>query len=254
MRSALRLFCLVLLLAGPCLGQESRLDVVRQRGVLLVGTPGDYAPFSVGDPALEVKGFDIDMARMMAAELGVEIRFVRTRWDSLAEGLQAGRYDLALGGITRTLARQLDAGFTRPYLSLGKCPLVRMKDAQKFRSLEDIDRPDVRVAVNPGGTNESFAREHLLQAQIVVMEDNLGIPEALVRGEVDVLITDNVEARLVARRDPRLAAVSPGAPLSRDTLGIMAPRDDQAFLNWLNLFLEEIEQGGQLAELKARWF
>ncbi|MGE0491410.1 MAG: transporter substrate-binding domain-containing protein [Vulcanimicrobiota bacterium] len=248
----LRLLLLLLLLA-PALAQPSHLDTIREKGVMVVGTPGDYPPFAVrrGDT---YEGLDVDLVRLAARALKAEVQFVPTDWNNLAQGLTEGRYDLAVGGITRTLARAADGAFTRPYLSIGKSPLARLEDAYRFRDLASIDQPGVRVAVNPGGTNETFARAHLKKATIVVFEDNLSIPEAIATGKADVMFTDNIEARLVARRDQRLAAIRPDAPLTRETLGWMAPRDDQAFLNWLNLFLEQTELEGELERVKSVWF
>lgn len=248
------LLCVLLVLAHPALAQESVLDAVRREGVLVVGTTGDYPPFSRRQADGTLEGFDIEVVRRMARELGVEVRFVPTRWNRLTQDLAEGKFHLAVGGITRTLQRAADGGFTRSYMVIGKSPLVRLEDAHRFRTLEAIDQPGVRVAVNPGGTNEAFARERLRQATLVVIEDNLSIPEAIAAGEVDVMFTDNVEARLTARQDPRLAAVRPDAPLTEETLGYLAPRQDQAFLNWLNLFLEQMEVDGTFEELKTEWF
>ncbi len=248
------LILLLLAFTTVVAAQPSRLDSVTERGVLVVATTGDYPPFSLLKPDGAYEGIDIDLARLAGEELGVEVRFVPTRWNRLTQGLENGDYDLVVGGVTRTLPRAQTGGFTHSYLEIGKSPLVRLEDAFRFRSLKAIDQPEVKVAVNPGGTNESFAREKLKKAQIVVFQSNLAIPEAIATGQVDVMFTDNIEARLIARKDPRLAAVRPDAPLSRETLGWIAPRHDQPFLNWLNLFFEQIEVDGRLEELKKKWF
>lgn len=240
------LLCLVCFLSGLAWGQ-GRLEEITRRGVLRVGTTGDYPPFSLLQDG-HYDGLDIRLARLAAERLGVRIEFVPTRWDSLLEDLSADRFDLAVGGITRTLARARRAGFTRPLLTVGKCPLVRRSDVARLASLRQIDRPEVRVAVNPGGTNESYARQHLKRAQIVVIANNLLIPAMIARGEVDVLITDSVEAERASRRDTHLAVAS--KPWTRETLAWLTPRDDQAFLNWLNLFLEEAEGDGTLERFR----
>ncbi len=245
-RLSLLLFILFL---SPVTAQTSRLDTIQSRGVLVVATPGDYPPFAVLQNDGSYRGLDVELCRRMAEALGVKLRFVRVDWASLTTGFD--RYDLVVGGVTRTLKRQTRAGFTRPYVTVGKCPLVRAADASRYTSLQAIDRPEVRVAVNPGGTNEAFVRKHLTRARIEVYQENLRIPEAVAQGQADVMITDNVEARLAARRDPRLVAVEP--PFTQETIGMMAPRDDQAFLNWLNLFLETLELRGDLKTLKQKW-
>jgi cyclohexadienyl dehydratase len=244
----------ILAVPGPAVAQRSALDAVRERGVVLVGTTGDYRPFSFLDPRTgEYEGFDIDAARHLGEALGVEVRFVATTWPSLIDGILEGRYDIAMSGITRTLARVGSVGLTDPYASLGKTALVRTADRDRFTSLAEIDRAGVTIGVNPGGTNEAFVRTTLHHATVVVIDRNLAIPDAIAAGDVDVMITDNVEAVLVARERPVLHAVSPDQPYTREDVGYMVRRDDQAFLNWLNLWLFQMRSTGALARLEARW-
>ncbi len=231
----------------------SHLDTILERGEILVGTTGDYRPFSYRRPDGTLEGFDIDAARRLGAALGVEVRFVVTSWPTLVEGLREGRYDIAMGGITRTLERQTLVSLSDPYFSIGKCPLVRAADRARFADLEAIDRPGVRIGVNPGGTNEAFVRARIENAEIVVIEDNLSIPDAVASGRVDVMLTDNVEAVLVAAQDPRLVAVSPDSPLTHEELSYMLPRDDPAFLDWVNLWLHQMTLNRELERLREKW-
>ena len=91
--------------------KKSRLDVILERGYILVGTTGDYKPFSYLNPQTgDYEGHDIDAAKMLAAAMGVEVIFVQTTWKTLVEGVLKGRYDVAMCGITRTLSRQKQVG------------------------------------------------------------------------------------------------------------------------------------------------
>jgi len=244
----------ILAVPGTAVAQRSALDAVRERGVVLVGTTGDYRPFSFLDPQTgDYEGFDIDAARQLGEALGVEVQFVATTWPSLTDGILEGRYDIAMSGITRTLARASSVGLTGPYASLGKTALIRTADRERFTSLAEIDRAGVTIGVNPGGTNEAFVRTTLRNSTVVVIDRNLAIPDAIAAGEVDVMITDNVEAVLVARERPELHAVSPDQPYTREDVGYMVRRDDQAFLNWLNLWLYQLRSSGEFARLEARW-
>ena len=233
--------------------RASRLEVLLERGEIRVGTTGDYRPFSYRRADGTFEGFDVDAARSLGAALGVRVRFVQTSWPTLVDDLHAGRYDIAMSGITRTRDREAVASLSDGYLSIGKSPLVRSEDRDRFLDLDAIDRPGVRIGVNPGGTNETFVRASITRAQIVVIEDNLSIPDAVATGRVDVMVTDNVEAVLVASQDPRLAAVRPEAPLTREELSYMLPRDDEAFLNRVDAWLRQMRLDGELDRLRERW-
>lgn len=180
-------------------------ETVHRVGFLRVGTTGDYAPFSheAGDG---LRGLDIELAQALAKAWGVDAIFVPTTWGTLKADLLAHRFDVAASGISVTAERAAWAGFSQPYHFDGKTPIARRGDAARFSSLEEIDRPGIRIVVNPGGTNERFVREHIRHGTIVVHPDNRTIFEEIVAGRADVMITDGIEVRLQVRRHPELAA------------------------------------------------
>jgi cyclohexadienyl dehydratase len=234
--------------------EKSRLDVILERGHILVGTTGDYKPFSYLNPETNnYEGHDIDAAKKLAEAMGVEARFVKTTWKTLVQGILEGKYDIAMCGITRTLSRQKQVGLTAPYINVGKSPLIRKADKDRFKTLADIDQAGVKIGVNPGGTNEKFVRANIKKGEIVVIPKNLEIPDKIAAGEVDVMITDNVEAMLVAGNRPELYAVSPENTFTKDDFGYMLPRDDPTFLNWLNLWVHQMKAKGEFQKLKEKW-
>jgi len=192
-------------------------------------------------------------ARLLADSLGVKLQLVPTTWPTLVKGLQEDQYDLAMGGITRTLNRQKVAALSHPYLNIGKSPLIRMADRGRFKTLADIDQPGVKIGVNPGGTNQSFLAANVKRAKVVVIEKNLSIPDQLAAGEVDVMITDNVEAILRAQENPRLYAVDPDNTYTRDDLGYLLPRDDRAWIDYVNLWVDLAMLKGDFARLHQKW-
>jgi cyclohexadienyl dehydratase len=231
-----------------------RLDQIVQRGVLKVGTTGDYKPFSYLNPTSgQYEGHDIDAAVLLAESLGVKIEFVKTTWPTLLKGLQENQYDIAMCGITRNLTRQKVAALSHPYINVGKSPLIRAADRGRFTSLADIDKPGVKIGVNPGGTNQRFVDTTIKQATVVVIEKNLSIPDKVAAGEVDVMITDNVEAMVVSRQNPRLYAVDPDNTFTKDDFGYLLPRDEPAWINYVNLWVDLAKLKGEFARLHARW-
>ncbi len=241
-------------IATELAAESTRLDAILERGVIHVGTTGDYQPFSFLNPETgQFEGYDIDAARDLGEALGVEVRFVETTWKTLVPGILEGKYDIAMCGITRTPARLKRVGLSDSYFAVGKSPLVRKADRERFRMLVDIDHPGVKIGVNPGGTNERFVRANITRAQIVVIPDNLEIPHKIITGEVDVMITDNVEAMLVARDRPELYAVSPEHTFTNDEFGYMVPIEAVSFLNRINLWIRQMKQTGQFTRLKEKW-
>lgn len=234
--------------------QTSLLDRIHERGEIRIGTTGDYKPFTYLNPETGTyEGMDIDAAQLLGETLGVSVRFVSTTWSNLSDDTLNDRFDLAMGGITRTLTRQKVLALTDPYVTIGKSPLIRKADRERFKSLQDIDRTGVRIGANYGGTNEAYVRANIQQATIVMFENNLDVQPAVAAGDVDVMFTDNVEAVIYARQNPLLYALDPDEPLTREDLGYMTVRGDQPFINFLNLWLYQMRQKGTLDALRSKW-
>ena len=230
------------------------LDRIRQSGVLRVGTAGDYQPMSYLDPETNTYvGFDAELAEDLASALGVKIEYVSTSWPTLMEDTIAGKFDLAVCGITVTDARREQALMSDGYLENGKTVLCRAEDADKYNSLEAINHPEVRVMENPGGLNEKFARENLPDATLIIQAMNQEIPGLIAAGEADVMITEIMEAGYYVGQDSRLGAPLIDAPFTNGQLGMLMPKGSEDLLDYVNAFLAEEKESGRIDELAERY-
>jgi len=235
-------------------GSRGVLEAIRARGVLLVGTAGDYQPMSYLDPESGAYvGFDAELAEDLASSLGVGIEYVPTSWPTLMEDTLAGKFDLALCGITVTDARKEQALMSDGYLENGKTVLCRKEDAEKYTSLEAINRPEVRVMENPGGLNEKFARENLPDAALIIHPVNQEIPGLVAAGEADVMITEIMEAGYYTGLDDRLAAPLIHAPFTHGQLGVLMPKGSEDLLEYVNAFLRAEKESGRIDELAGKY-
>ena len=242
-----------LLFAGCAVStQPDALSEVRTRGVLRVGSTGDYKPMSFLDPVTgKYEGFDAALAEDLAGSLGVRLEYVPTSWPTLMKDTLAGKFDLALCGITITEERRKCALMSGGYLKNGKTVLCRAEDAKKYITLAAIDRPEVRVMENPGGLNEKFARKNLPHATLIIHPVNEEIPGLVASGKADVMITEIMEAAYYCSRDPRLAAPLLGSPFTHGELGALLPPGNEALRDYVNGFIDRARRSGRLDKLKS---
>ena len=217
----------------------SVLDKVIEKGIIRVGTTGDFSPFSYQSDDIDgYQGIDIELAKDLAESLDVEVQFIRTTWSNLLSDLAADKFDIGMSGITIKLLRQREALFSIPLLSSGKAAITRDENVEKYQTLDAINQAGVRVIVNPGGTNEAFARANFPKATIVENEDNLTIFQKIVDGEADLMVTDAIETLVQQQIHPELEAINPDAPFNFFEMGYLLPRDHtfKAYIDqWLNL-------------------
>lgn len=237
--------------AAPALAQTTLADI-NACGVLRVGSTGDYKPFSYRAGQAEFIGSDVELAGQLAQAMGVKLQVVPTTWPTLMSDFGAGKFDIALSGISVTPERQKQALFSVSYLRDGKTPITRCGEQARFQTLAQINQPGVRLIVNPGGTNERFARSYAPQAQLIVYPDNVTIFGQIVAGAADLMMTDAIETRLQQRLHPGLCAVHPEAPFDSAEKAILLPRDD-AFKAYVDQWLGQRIANGSVTKSLDRW-
>ncbi|MBI3246655.1 MAG: transporter substrate-binding domain-containing protein [Deltaproteobacteria bacterium] len=233
----------------PVLASATSLDEIRVRGVLRVGMSGDYAPFCVcTESAQECSGFEVEMARRLAADLAVRFDIVRFRWPELRHDVMAEKFDLAMSGVTMRPERLLWSTFTHPYAVSGAMVLVA--DTSRFPSVAAVDQAGVRLAVNAGGHLEQVARSRFGSATILATAKNMELPTLVEHKQADALLTDSFEAPQFLARYSRLSALP---AFGRDRKAYLVRRTDGPWREWLDHWLADREHDGFLPGLRQRW-
>jgi len=241
--------------SGSDMPDKGKVSEITERGTLIVGTTGDYRPLSFCEGDGTYWGFGIEVAQEIARYMGVGTEFVKTSWPTLTADVMAEpqTFDMAIGGITITDARREKMLMSEGYLANGKTILCRAAEADCFRSLTDIDKPEVRVMVNPGGLNEKFANENLTHATIIVHQKNEEIPSLVASGEADVMITEITEAPYYVKTDSRLAAPLLNEPFTHGQIGVLMRKGQEDLMEMVNNAIRKMKSDGSLRRLHDKY-
>ena len=234
---------------------NGKVAEILDRGTILFGTTGDYRPLSFCEPDGTYWGFGIEVANEIARRLGVNIEFKKTSWPTLTADVltEPQIFDLAIGGITITDTRRETMLMSDGYLANGKTILCRASEADRYKTLADIDNPEVTVMVNPGGLNEKFANENLTHAKIVVHQKNEEIPALVAEGAADVMITEITEAPYYVQTDTRLAAPLLNAPFTHGEIGVLMQKGQDDLLLMVNNVICQMKSDGSLRKLHEKY-
>lgn len=232
---------------------ESRLHKILSEGKLRVGTTGDWNPMTVKDPASgNYKGFDIDTVTELAKDLGVEIEFVPTEWKTLVAGIVADKYDMSTSASV-TPSRIRTVGFTKSYYQVGTVPLTNKKNAGRFNSFDDINKPDVTVAVTLGTSQEQQVKKLFPNAKVKTIEAPARDFQEVLAGRADVSVTSNMEAAKLSEAHDALMIVPVGQPASPADLAFIVEQGDQTWLNYLNHWITIKQNRGFFSANEKKW-
>lgn len=239
-------------------------EEIKSSGVLKVGIPADYAPLGFYNKDKKLVGFDVDMAKNLAKSLKLKAEFVETTWPDLGPDLAADKYDIAVGGVTFTEKRNKEFILTQSIVPNGKVALARCEMVHELNSLEKINRPEIKVAVNPGGTNESFVNANITGATVIRVPDNFMNLQMIREKSADMMITDLIEGHYYEATEPESFCIVDETPYkgTESFKVYMLKKENRDLLKAVNLWLDRtdikkmadkwnIELAEELLELKA---
>lgn len=256
MRSVLLgLAAVAAMVSGDAMAQQkSRLTKILESGVVRVGTTGDFYPMSFKDPGSNTyKGHQIDVAEKFAADSGLKVEYVLTEWRTLINGLVADKYDIVMTGTSMSMGRAKTAAFTDVWGVTGFLPLVQKKNAGRFKTWDDLNKPDVTIGVNLGTTFVPFIQSQLPNAKLRQVDSPARDWQELLAGRVDVTITSILEGAGLAQRHPDLQLLFTDSIRNTLPMSFLVPQDDQTWLNYVNAWIAMSKGTGFFKEVNAKW-
>lgn len=208
-------------------------------------TFAEYPPFEYTDHG-EIKGFDIDLARLIAKELGKTAIFDNIQFSTILPGITSGKDDAAIATLTITPDRQKNLDFTTPYYFEGLAVLY--KTNQLIHHVAQLEGK--KIGVQLGSTMEIWLRKHFPAGEITVLNSNNQAVEALIAGHVDIVLMDGAQASIYSQKHPGLSS---NVIIKADAGYGIALKKGSPLTVQMNQALKKLEAQGEIEKLKSKW-
>lgn len=254
------LVALMFCFAGPAaadeinqeLAKSSIIDKVMRKGTLRVGL-SSFVPWAMQDKKGEWIGFEIDVAKQLAEDMGVKIEFVPTKWEGLIPSLLTGKFDLIIAGMTGTPQRALKINFTIPYDYSGMNVVVHRDFAEGITDYMDLDKKGNTIVSRVGTTGAALAKETYKNATVRLFPDEGPMVQELLNGKATALLASAPQpAQLAAKYPETLMFLDKN--LVQQPICIGVPKGDPDTLAYLNNWITTVRNNGFIQKKVAYWW
>ena len=253
---------LLLLCGAPLSASEVRQELVKQstleqviaKNKLRVGF-STFVPWAMKDKQGGYTGFEIEVAQQLAADMGVEVDFVPTKWSGIIPALLTGKFDVIIGGMGITPARNLKVNFSDPYEFTGMSILANRKLADETTGLGAFNNPETIIVARTGTTAAAAARKFLPNAKLNLFDDEGQALQEVLNNRAAAMVSSQPfpEFQSIKYQD-KLYLPLAGKTFTSEPIGFAIRKGDVDFLNFLNNWIRVKNADGWLQERYDYWF
>jgi polar amino acid transport system substrate-binding protein len=240
----------LLLLTTSCQAQNETWERIEETGILKVGLDPTYPPFEATTGA-EVCGLDVDLAYALAADLGLTAEFTLFGYDGLYDALGTGQVDVLISGMVIIPERTKNFAYTEAYFNAGEILVVPAETAA-ITAMVDLNGRILAVELGAQGHVEATTwTRRLADLTIVPYPSPDEAMTAVLTGEADAALVDNINGRLFLMHEPGLKRVKTAVTV--EPFAIVVRNGDDRLLEKLNKSLHNLQESGQLEQIIADW-
>jgi polar amino acid transport system substrate-binding protein len=229
------------------------IDRILQRGELVVGMTGNMPPLNMTTKEGELIGYEVDLAKNMAAAMGVRAKMEIMPFAELLPALQSGKIDLILSNMTITPGRNLKVAFIGPYFTSGKAFMTKIKTIAMADEPEDINAKNTRLVALKGSTSQAFVEKAIPDATLFTADDYDEAVKMVLEDKVHAMVADYPICVVSVFRYPDQGLLSVVTTLTYEPIGVGVPAGDPLLVNWVENFMGISEKVGLFEELKRKW-
>lgn len=230
------------------LSDDGSLAQIQQRGSLRVGLDASFPPFESLNAEGKIIGLDVDIAEAIATDLGVELQLVNIGFDGLYDALLARKADLILSGLPYDPRWTEDVAYTHTYFNAGQILMVRA-DEETIKTVEDLAGRTIAIEWGSQADMEGRQLAQTFEGLTLTRHETAAEAiEALLAQHAEAAIVDAVTGVSAFPRGLRVVSY-----LSDEWYVAAVHIESQALLERVNAVLSNLEEGGQMSKMQAKW-
>lgn len=235
------------------LASESVIETIKRRGVIRVGM-ATFVPWAMRDKNNELIGFEIDVAKKLAADMEVEVEFVPTAWDGIIPALLAGSFDVIIGGMSVTPGRNLTVNFTAPYANSSLGVMAHKGLAEGLAWPEGYDDPAVTFACRRGATPCAYIQERFPRATLRQFDDQGQVIQEVLNGNAHAMISSQPEPAFTVYDNPEVVFSPTDEKINPGNEAFALRKGDPDALNFFGNWILVNRSNGWLEARHDYWF
>jgi polar amino acid transport system substrate-binding protein len=235
------------------LSSADQMETIRARGTLRVGV-SLFVPWVMHDNNNKLIGYETDVARQLADNLGVDVEFIQTSWPSIIPGLLADDYDIIISGLSLTPQRALLINFSEPYTHSTSVLIASKKIAGRFTTEKQFNRKKVTIGVVKDSVGEKLIARKFPKATVKTFPAEAQAISALLDGKLYAMMSSTPRTGYLLSQHGKEVFQPFAKPFSTHAEGFGIRKGDADFLNYLNTWIRFNSQNGWLAQRHHYWF
>ena len=254
------LFMMALLFWGACApadavsaDRETLIEKVVRRGALRVGF-SSFVPWAMQNKEGKYIGFEIDVAERLANDLGVKLQLVPTNWDGIIPAMLSGKFDVIIGGMSITVQRALSVNFSIPYDHSYVDLTLNKEKSSAIVAMEDLNSPDIVIAVRTGTTAAIAAQKVFPKAQLRMFNDEAPAVEEVLSGRAHAFVSGAPLPAMETIKHADKLVQKFAVTLNRQPIAFAVPKGDADSLNVFDCWIRVAEEEGWLQNRRDYWF
>lgn len=245
--------CAALLVLWAEAAAARTLQQIRNEGSLRVGV-ALATPWALRTSGNELVGFEVDVARRLAADLEVDPVIIPYEFSELVPALETGEIDIVAAGFTITADRALHVNFSDPYATSGVALATNLETTADVELLGDLNDPEYTIAAVSDSVGLELARRHFARAEVREFEDADAAGRALVAGDVDGFLEEEPAPTYLALENPERVDVPLSSPLLETKSAFAIAKGDPDFLAFLDAWIVARRSDTWLPMTHDYWF